>query len=48
MQVFVKNFSQISFSNMSSKKRKYDESYMQYGITSVIAGGVDRPMVCTL
>ena len=28
---------------MSSKKRKYDESYMQYGFTSVIVGGVERP-----
>ena len=31
MQILVANFSQICFSDISSKKRKYDESYMQYG-----------------
>ena len=25
----------------AAKKRKYDESYMQYGFTSVIVGGVE-------
>ena len=43
MQVLVANFSQISFSNMSSKKPKYDKSYIQYGFTSVIVSGVERP-----
>ena len=47
MQILVTNFSQISFSNMSSKKHKYDESYMQYGFTSVIVGGMERPQ-CVL
>ena len=47
MQILVKNFSQISFSDMSSKKRKYDEPYMQYDFTSVIVDGVVRPQ-CVL
>ena len=47
MQILAANFNQISFSDMSSKKRKYDESYMQYGFTPVIVGGVERPQ-CVL
>ena len=47
MQILVANLSQISFSNMSSKKRTYDESYMQYSFTSVIVGDVERPQ-CVL
>ena len=32
---------------MSRKNRKYDKSYMQYGFTSVIVDGVERPQ-CVL
>ena len=42
MRILVANFSQNSFSDTSSKKRKYNESYMQYGFASVIVGG-ERP-----
>ena len=49
MQILDPNFSQISFIDLSSKKCKYDESYMyiQYGFTSVIVGGVER-LQCVL
>ena len=48
MQILVASFSLISFSGMSSKKRKYDEFDMQYGFTLVIVGGMERPqcVVC--
>jgi len=32
---------------MSSKKRKYDESYMQFGLTSIIVSGEEKPQ-CVL
>ena len=47
VQILIANFSQISFSDMSSKKPKYDEYYMQYGFTLVIVGGVESPQ-CVL
>ena len=47
LQILVANFNQVGFSDMSSKKRKYDESYMPYGFTSVIVNGVEKPQ-CVL
>ena len=41
------NFSRISLSRMSSKKRKYDDSYIQFGFTSVVIDGMEKPQ-CVL
>ena len=35
--------SRISLSRMSSKKRKYDDSYIQFRFTSVVNNGMEKP-----
>ena len=40
-------FSRISLSNMSIKKRKYDDSYIQFGFTSVVINGMEN-LQCVL
>ena len=47
VQILAENSNQTSFSDMNSKKCKYDEPYTEYGFTSVIVGGVKRPQ-CVL
>ena len=41
------NFRQSNLSSMSSKKRKYDDSYIQFGFTSVVIDGMVKPQ-CVL
>jgi len=44
VQISALTFNQLAaFGNVSSRKWKYDESYMQFGFTSIILSGEEKP-----